>query len=177
MDVRLFFWINGHHTPFADLLFWGLTTAAQFYFLWAGLGIIALLADRGNGKRSMIGVLMTFVLAYVSVELILKPLIARPRPFAVLDGVRMLRWMGPISSYSFPSGHCASSAAAAFVLGSYYKRFRLPLALLVGSIAYSRIYLGVHYPSDCLAGLAVGVFCGLLAMRVCGLLASGEPCA
>ena len=91
------------------------------------------------------------------------------RPFVSLDGVRLLRDTPSLrlfkETWSFPSGHCTSSAAAAWVLGSRHRRLLLPAALLVGLVAYSRVYLGMHYPTDCLAGLALGALCGAGACR------------
>jgi undecaprenyl-diphosphatase len=59
-----------------------------------------------------------------------------------------------------PSGHAATAAAAATVVALLHPRLRLPLAALVAAIGLSRVYLGVHYPSDVLAGLALGIVVG-----------------
>lgn len=175
MDVAVFRWINGHHCGFLDALLWGASASADFYLLWLALGAAAWAADRRSGGRALLGVLLALAFSYLAVDILAKPLAARPRPFAVLGGVRLLPATASLrvfrATWSFPSGHCASSAAAAWVLGSYLRRLRPLLALLVALVAYSRVYLGMHYPSDCLAGLAVGVLCGAAAVRISSRLA------
>lgn len=170
MDERIFFWINGHHSALCDLIFWSLSAAADLYLIWWLAGIIARLADRKNGRLVFLGIVLSLVLAYIAVDLVIKPLAARPRPFIALEGVRCLEqsWAGRLvrSPFSFPSGHCASSAAAAWILGGAYPALRVPLALLVGLIAYSRVYLGMHYPGDCVAGVLIGILCAIAARRV-----------
>jgi len=170
MDTRLLLWINSHHNSFFDALLWWASAATDLYCAWWLLGIAAWRGDRKQGRRVLLSVAVALALAYVSVDLILKPLAARPRPFDALAGVRTLElsWLGELvpSRFSFPSGHCASSAAAAVVFGSFYRRARLPLAIIVGLVAYSRVYLGMHYPSDCLAGFAIGTACGICGLRV-----------
>ncbi len=171
MDVRLLYWINAHHCAVLDYLLWVTSAVTDLYLLWFLLGVFVGLVDKTNGKRFAICIFLALALTYVSVELVIKPLVARPRPFATLSGVRQFEVSLPgkmvDSPFSFPSGHCASSMAGAWLLGTFYRRFRLPLCALVILVAYSRIYLGMHYPSDCIVGLAVGLLCALLAKRIC----------
>ena len=85
----------------------------------------------------------------------IKHAVGRPRPFLGLSDVHLL--VGKGSSGSMPSSHASSWFAAAFLGYVYYRRswlFLLPLALTIG---FSRIYLGVHYPSDVLAGAILGM--------------------
>lgn len=165
MDANLFSWINSHHNAFLDALLWWMSAAADLYLIWWAAAVAALLAGGKKGRRVFLGIALSLGLVYISVDLVMKPLVARPRPFEVIEGVRKFhvsiadRFLG--QSFSFPSGHCASSMAAAIILGRAYRKIRLPLAILVAMIAYSRVYLGVHYPMDCLAGLAWGALCGV----------------
>jgi undecaprenyl-diphosphatase len=175
MDVRLLYWINSHHCAFLDYLLWGISAATDLYLLWFLLGVFVWLRGGREGKRRAICIFLALAFTYVSVEIVLKPLVARPRPFATLPGIRQLdeSFTGKMvdSPFSFPSGHCASSMAGAWLLGAFYRRFRLPLCALVILVVYSRVYLGVHYPSDCIAGLAVGFLCALSAERLCRIRA------
>jgi undecaprenyl-diphosphatase len=94
-----------------------------------------------------------------------KPLIGRVRPCDVNTAVQLL--IARPADFSFPSGHSASSFAAVFAL--YFRGARLwkPALALAVLIAFSRLYLYVHYPSDVLAGIligaAIGWFCAHLA--------------
>jgi undecaprenyl-diphosphatase len=85
----------------------------------------------------------------------LKDVAGRVRPALAEPGVTAL--VGLPGDASMPSGHAATAAAAAGVVALLHPRLRLPLAALVAAIALSRVYLGVHYPSDVLAGAALGL--------------------
>ncbi len=177
MDIQLLYWINSHHCMLLDRFLAGISAATDLYLLWFLLGAFVWLTGGREGKRVGICIILALALTYISVDLLIKPLVARPRPFAALPNIRQLEipLIGRIvpSPFSFPSGHCASSMAAAFIFGSFYRRFRVPLFVLVCLVAYSRVYLGMHYPSDCAAGIAVGLLCALLAGRLCGALNRG----
>ncbi len=67
-------------------------------------------------------------------------------------------------SHSFPSGHATTSFACATVLGALEPRLRVPALLLAAAIAFSRLYVGVHYPTDVAAGAVLGTATGLLTI-------------
>lgn len=96
---------------------------------------------------------------------ILKNAFARVRPCDVNPAVDLL--ISRPEDYSFPSGHTAASFAAVsalFFAGE--KKLWKPALLLAVLIAFSRLYLYVHYPTDVLGGIAVGVICGYAGMRL-----------
>ena len=91
-------------------------------------------------------------------------LIARPRPCWLDDSVKLLI---PIpTDYSSPSGHTLSSVIGATVLTKTNRRFGWAAIPLAAIIAFSRLYLFVHYPSDILAGAVLGAAIGLVVYRV-----------
>jgi undecaprenyl-diphosphatase len=92
----------------------------------------------------------------------LKPLIDRPRPFETHADVDPL--LGGTLGSSLPSGHAATSFAGAVVLGGLYRPGLPYFLVLAAAISYSRVYLGVHYPFDVLAGAAVGATVSLAAL-------------
>jgi undecaprenyl-diphosphatase len=93
----------------------------------------------------------------------LKELIQRPRPYVDLDGVRQLVGSG---GGSFPSNHALNNAAAAAIIGSLYPRWAWLAAGVAFVIGFSRIYVGVHYPSDVVGGFAIGAIAGLGLVRL-----------
>ena len=102
-------------------------------------------------------------------NIILKNLIARTRPYDVVSGVQLL--IERQSDFSFPSGHTGSSFAAAIVLYKELpKKYGLLALVLAAFIGLSRIYLGVHYPSDVMCGALFGSLIGIFVCNAFKLL-------
>lgn len=125
------------------------------------------------GARSPRLVVATAIAVWTAdlVALGIKALVERPRPFEVLPTVEAL--MGA-SGYSMPSGHAATAFAGLVVVGAAVPRLLPLLAALAIAIAFSRVYVGVHYVSDVLVGAAVGALVGLAVLRI-RPLRSREP--
>lgn len=102
---------------------------------------------------------------------VLKNVFHRVRPCDINTAVTLL--VKRPTDYSFPSGHTALSFAAVsgLWLSGVLKRWRIPALILACLIAYSRLYLYLHYPTDILMGIAVGVFCGWAAYKLIEKLA------
>ena len=94
----------------------------------------------------------------------LKPIVDRDRPYVLVpEPEPLLRWD---VNASFPSGHAATSAAGAVILAYLIGRWAWSLAFLAAGVAYSRVYVGLHYPLDVLAGAAIGAAVALVAVVV-----------
>jgi len=107
--------------------------------------------------------LALLVMLFVN-NIFLKPLIARPRPFVNDPSIVAHMIIEGPSSWSFPSGHTASSFAAAFVFfRNLPRKFGVPAIILAAFIGLSRLYIGVHYPTDVLFGVLSGFLLCLLA--------------
>ncbi len=105
-------------------------------------------------SRIIYSLFMSITVSVTSSHL-LKRLISRNRPFETIDKIDFLgkEW----KDKSFPSAHTAAAFSNAFVLSFYYTNFTILFYLLASSVAISRIYMGVHYPSDIIGGALVGL--------------------
>jgi membrane-associated phospholipid phosphatase len=130
---------------------------------WVKWPLIALLGAAGDCRRrclprATVAAFGAVAAAGLAVT-VLKELVDRARPPASgVDAIGVIP-----ASASFPSGHSATAFAAAVAVGMFYPRLRRPLLALAAVVALSRVYLGVHYATDVLAGSALGVVLGLLA--------------
>jgi undecaprenyl-diphosphatase len=145
---------------------------------WSTLALVPLLASPRTRDlaRSLVGV----VLVTAAVVFVLKLVVRRPRPCASLQGVAAL-CRAP-TDFSFPSGHAAGSFAVATFLATWLVlRHRAPvpaaaLMALAAAIGVSRVYLGVHFPGDVLAGAVIGGLVGALgAVRFARSPQSSSP--
>ena len=130
------------------------------WFLVAG--VLALLGGR-RGRRAALTGLAAVGAASLVVNQPMKLAGERRRPDRDRLGVPKQRWVPMPASTSFPSGHSASAAAFAVAVGDVLPALRLPLRAAASIVAFSRVYTGVHYPSDVLVGAAVGAILGRLA--------------
>ncbi|HEX4046660.1 MAG TPA: phosphatase PAP2 family protein [Elusimicrobiota bacterium] len=116
-----------------------------------------------KGRRRALKVLIVAALAVGASDFtahrVIKPWVARPRPERALGSEVVLR--APVGgAYGFPSNHASNMAAAASVLSVAYPAGTPVFAALAALVAYSRVYVGAHYPGDVLAGLALGTAIG-----------------
>jgi undecaprenyl-diphosphatase len=146
-----------HRAGWLDPVFVGLSVAGYFGAVWIALAAALALATR---KSLGFPVLLTATSVWTAdlIALGLKAALERPRPSQTIPQADPL--MGAIGG-SFPSGHAATAFAGAVAL-SYLWRRGTPLFLLLAvAISFSRVYVGVHYPGDVLAGAALGTVVGL----------------
>lgn len=130
-------------------------------------------------RKCGVGALFAMAFGVIITNLILKNAIARPRPFEDLQSVFYNFWVqaGSLaeSGYSFPSGHTTVAAAFATALFfSFRKRFSWIAFLIPAVMGFSRIYFGVHFASDVLAGIFVGAICGILGAMLARLLTGSK---
>ena len=131
--------------------------------IWILLAAVFLLLGKREGSKG-IQILLALLLSLLFCNLILKSAVGRIRPFVFNPAVELL--VPPPMDPSFPSGHTSASFAAATVLlATKWKGRWVALGLAV-LIAFSRLYLYVHFPSDVVGGMGVGILCGLLAVTI-----------
>lgn len=125
---------------------------------WIVLGVLLLVFARTRRRgAAMLGALAT---EYVLCDLVIKKLVLRPRPYLIISQLELL--VAQESSTSFPSGHSASSFACAYMLTRLFGKKGAWAYLPAALIAISRIYVGVHYPSDVVAGVLFGTLVGVV---------------
>ncbi|HVM14784.1 MAG TPA: phosphatase PAP2 family protein [Egibacteraceae bacterium] len=154
-DVAAYRWVARRHAPAFDAVLPPLSRAANHSVLW--MGVAAALAAGGGrfGRRAAARGMVVLGMTSAVVNLPAKFAARRARP--VIDIVPEVRRLARLpTSTSFPSGHSASAAAFATAASLERPVLAAPLAVLAGGVAFSRVYTGVHYPGDVLAGVAMG---------------------
>lgn len=167
LDINLFYLINHKLTnPLGDWLMPLLSYPGIDAAIWL-LSSLVIDDPKHYPQRIPPAVLavLSLLTATLLTEGLLKPIIKRDRPFKVLPDVNLLIPAPPSTSTSFPSGHALSSFACATALSRFYPQWSAIYYTLAGSISYSRVYVGVHYPSDILAGSILGHYWGLIISR------------
>ena len=94
---------------------------------------------------------------------LVKKKVKRDRPFDKIEGISFL--IQPPDQFSFPSGHTAGAFMVSIVLGNFYSVVMLPMLACATIVGFSRIYLGVHYPTDVLAGTLLGIASAMIGLH------------
>lgn len=134
--------------------------------VWILLAVLLGLKNRHFRLRGFIVIALALVGSFLLADELLKHLFARPRPFLVIDPVNLL--ITAPHDYSFPSGHSATAFAAATAMALLDRRLTPAVMLLAAVEAYSRVYVGVHYPFDVIVGAMVGALTGWVVVRLAG---------
>ncbi|MER7715657.1 phosphatase PAP2 family protein [Streptomyces flaveolus] len=155
LDQRVFESVAARHWPGADHLLPRLSRSANHGVLWFAAAAALAAARTPRSRRAAVRGLASLSLASLTINTLGKRSVRRPRP--VLDPVPVVRQLKrqPITT-SFPSGHAASAAAFATGVALESPAWGAAVAPVAAAVALSRVYTGVHFPSDVLAGAALG---------------------
>lgn len=164
LDAGWFNGINhGLQNSFFDVIMPLISYAGNGGLIWIVFGFILLVFGRMETKKAVFLMLVALFASFLVGEESLKHLFQRPRPFETLPGVKLL--VASPHSFSFPSGHAANAFASGLVLARKIPALAWPVPILAILMAFSRVYVGVHYPLDVLAGSLLGAVCALLVLK------------
>ena len=159
-------------SPELDGAFRRLSTAADHSRLWLGIaGAMALLGG-SRGRRAAFEGVLAIGTTSAAVNLGIKPFARRRRPARAEPAPFGDRYVPMPKSTSFPSGHAASAFAFAYAVAREAPRLAVPIGLLAGAVAHSRVHTGVHYPSDVVIGSIVGAGTAAMVTASCAKLPS-----
>ena len=139
-----------------------ITNLGELGLIWIIISIILLISKRY--RKIGFTCILALLLSLLFTDLSIKQLVQRQRPiirYPIENSIIAIP-----TSYSFPSGHTSSSFAAAWVLYRQMDKYKLTFLVLAGLIAFSRMYLYVHYLSDVIAGVLVGIISATLAIII-----------
>lgn len=176
-DFKILNGIQNLRTDFFDYFFSTITHLATAGIFWILLGVFLCLfiKTRKEGTTVLLALLFNLIVC----NLILKVIIARPRPYTVeefsliTDPATQLL-VGLPSDWSFPSGHTAASFATATAMFCNNKKHGIFAYVLALVIAFSRVYLYVHFPTDIIGGIVVGSLMGAITYLVIKILCNNE---
>lgn len=163
LDFNLLYRIqDGMRCGFLDFLMPKITLFGNSGALWIIIAV-ALLFQKKYRKHGIL-LLAGLLIGAVVGNLILKNLFMRPRPCWLDPSVRLL--ISVPKDYAFPSGHTLSSVVAATILTATNRRFAWAAIPLAALISFSRLYLFVHFPSDVVAAVILGIAIGFLVLKI-----------
>lgn len=163
VDANILLFIQHYvRFPLLDTVMVFITTLGNSGLIWIFIGLLLLIPK--STRRGGLDVLMCILVAFLLNDIVLKELISRLRPYDTVEGLTIL--VNPLSSYSFPSGHANSSFAAAMALTLAFGKKGAFAYIPAVLISFSRCYVGVHYPSDILAGMIFGTLVSLAVYNI-----------
>lgn len=167
IELKILDWFQTLHTPVLDKFMTSVTKLGNAGIFWIILTVLFLLIPKM--RKTGVVIAAALIIDLLLCNVLLKNLVARTRPYDVNTGIQLL--VAKLRDYSFPSGHTAASFASAAAL--YFtgeKKLWKPALVLACLIAVSRLYLYVHYPTDVLGGVVIGIIAGYLGYRLVKVL-------
>lgn len=163
-DASVLLWIQENmRTDLMTTIMKAITRLGDGGCLWIALTVMLLVLGKTRkvGATSALALIITFV----TVNLGIKNAVARIRPYEVIEGLTNL--VDKQKDFSFPSGHSAHAfAVGVVILILMPKKIGVPIFIISILMAYSRLYIGVHYPTDVIAGALIGTLIALISIFI-----------
>lgn len=147
---------------FLDAVFPKLTLIGEWGAVWIVIALIMICVKKT--RKAGLAVLLGLVIMFLVGNVALKHLISRPRPCWINTNVDVLIAMP--KDFSFPSGHAFSAFTAVTILMHYHKGIGIPAIFLAVILSFTRLYLYVHFPTDIIGGLILGILIGVITCLI-----------
>lgn len=163
IDFTILYAIQSIRTSLLDKFFVSITSIPGNYGqMWLILGLILFVFKKT--RKSGLTLILSYLMVYVFGQYVLKDLIARPRPCHIDQTIDLL--ISRPSSYSCPSTHSGWAFAGAMSIFLFNKKCGIPVIIFSSLVAFSRLYLFVHFPSDVLFGIVLGILFAILGKYI-----------
>lgn len=162
-DSQLFYYINRscRGNALNRLMPWVTELGGPIFTIFSSL--IFYVLGREPLNKAAFDAMMALVFSHVAAHFV-KRFITRPRPYLVLPGAYTVEF--PLKDPSFPSGHTTAAFSLAIAYSLHFPILTAPLVLLAVVTGFSRVYLGLHYPSDVVMGALFGTIAAILSFSI-----------
>ena len=150
IELDILDWIQGA-SPFLDTPMKAVSFVTTYAAVWFVLAFLLTCSDRY--RKAGVAVIVSIFVTFIVVDVVMKPLIGRTRPFEIVDFPLIV---DAPTSFSFPSGHTSYAFAASVAIFIYWRKAGILALCFACVVGFSRMYLYVHWPTDVLAGAVVG---------------------
>ncbi|MCE1164861.1 MAG: phosphatase PAP2 family protein [Bacteroidetes bacterium] len=169
IDVQVFYFINRTlANPVTDSVMPFITELNHWKIFYVIMWLYMMISGGRRGRVAGILVLFLVLITDQVSSNLVKHLIERARPCSVLPNVHLL--VGCTGSFSFPSSHAVNNFAGAVFFSHFYPRYTAAFYTAAILMALSRVFCGVHYPSDILGGMMIGIILGFLFIKAWELI-------
>lgn len=168
-EIPILKWFASLHNPITDPIMYCITKLGDKGIIWILLGLLMLFVLPKKYRKVGLTVALALIFSVIMCNGVMKNVSQRIRPFnfdTSLFDTQIFNVFASIDDWSFPSGHTSASFAAAIAIILWRKKEGIVALCLAVLIAFSRLYLTVHYPTDVLVSLILGSLYGLLAYLI-----------